>query len=63
MILCNDYYIEMYRLSPDSVKPGISMREIVDLLFEAGSVPAMSRIALPFLQTGERSVAFTWKAI
>ncbi len=43
LILCNDRYIEMYRLSPDRVKPGVSLREIVDLRFEAGTVPAMSK--------------------
>ena len=43
LILCNDRYIEMYQLSPDCVKPGISLREIVDLRFEAGTVPAMSK--------------------
>jgi diguanylate cyclase (GGDEF)-like protein/PAS domain S-box-containing protein len=43
LIICNDRYIEMYRLSPEQVRPGVSLREIVDLRFEAGTFPDMSR--------------------
>ena len=43
LIICNKRYIEMYGLSPERVKPGVTLREIVDLRFEAGSCPAMSR--------------------
>src|ERR1043166_6066743 len=43
LIICNKRYVEMYDLSPERVVPGITSREIVDLRFEAGSCPAMSR--------------------
>jgi diguanylate cyclase (GGDEF)-like protein len=43
LIVCNDRYIEMYDLPPDRVRPGATLTEIVDLRFEAGSFPAMSR--------------------
>jgi diguanylate cyclase (GGDEF)-like protein/PAS domain S-box-containing protein len=43
LIICNKRYIEMYGLSPERVQPGVTLREIVDLRFEAGSFPAMSR--------------------
>jgi diguanylate cyclase (GGDEF)-like protein/PAS domain S-box-containing protein len=43
LIVCNDRYVEMYDLPPDRVGPGTPLAEIVDLRFEAGSFPAMSR--------------------
>jgi diguanylate cyclase (GGDEF)-like protein/PAS domain S-box-containing protein len=43
LIVCNSRYIEMYDLPRDRVRPGITLREVVDLRFEAGSFPAMSR--------------------
>jgi diguanylate cyclase (GGDEF)-like protein len=43
LIVCNDRYVEMYDLPPDRVGPGIPLKEIVDMRFEAGSFPAMSR--------------------
>ena len=43
LIICNKRYIEMYGLSPERVKPGVTLREIVDMRFEVGSCPAMSR--------------------
>ena len=43
LIVCNDRYIEMYDLPPDRVGPGTPLAEIVDMRFEAGSFPAMSR--------------------
>ncbi len=43
LIVCNSRYIDMYDLPPDRVYPGITLREVVDLRFEAGSFPAMSR--------------------
>ncbi|WP_283809682.1 PAS domain-containing protein [Bradyrhizobium diazoefficiens] len=39
VIVCNRRYIEMYGLSPDVVKPGISMREIMDHSCELGIHP------------------------
>jgi diguanylate cyclase (GGDEF)-like protein len=43
LIVCNDRFIEMYGLPPDRVGPGTSLPDIVDMRFEAGSFPAMSR--------------------
>ena len=42
LIICNRRYTEMYGLPPERVRPGISLREIVDLRYEAGSCPKMS---------------------
>ncbi len=43
LIVCNDRYIEMYDLPRGRVGPGTPLTEIVDMRFEAGSFPAMSR--------------------
>jgi diguanylate cyclase (GGDEF)-like protein len=43
LIVCNDRYVEMYDLPRDRVGPGTSLAEIVDMRFEAGSFPDMSR--------------------
>jgi diguanylate cyclase (GGDEF)-like protein len=43
LIVCNDRYVEMYDLPRDRVSPGTPLAEIVDLRFDAGSFPAMSR--------------------
>ena len=43
LIVCNDRFLELYGLQPDRVGPGTSLTEIVDMRFEAGSFPAMSR--------------------
>jgi diguanylate cyclase (GGDEF)-like protein len=43
LIVCNDRYIDMYELSHDRVGPGTALTEIVDMRFEAGSFPAMTR--------------------
>ena len=43
LIVCNDRYIEMYDLPRDRIGPGATLTEVVDLRFEAGSFPAMSR--------------------
>ncbi|MBV8835259.1 MAG: EAL domain-containing protein, partial [Alphaproteobacteria bacterium] len=48
LIVCNRRYIDMYDLPPERVHPGITLKEIVDLRFAAGSHPAMSPEA--FLQ-------------
>jgi diguanylate cyclase (GGDEF)-like protein/PAS domain S-box-containing protein len=42
LIVCNRRYIEMYGLSAERVRPGTTLREIVDLRFAAGSCPAMT---------------------
>ena len=43
LVICNNRYLEMYDLDPVSVLPGITLREIIDLRFKAGSFPAMSQ--------------------
>jgi diguanylate cyclase (GGDEF)-like protein len=43
LIVCNDRYVGMYDLPRDRVGPGASLAEIVDMRFEAGSFPAMSK--------------------
>jgi diguanylate cyclase (GGDEF)-like protein/PAS domain S-box-containing protein len=42
LIVCNKRYMEMYGLPPERVTPGVTLREIVDLRFAAGSCPKMS---------------------
>ena len=39
MIVCNSRYLEMYGLSPDVVKPGVTMREIMRHSVELGNHP------------------------
>jgi diguanylate cyclase (GGDEF)-like protein/PAS domain S-box-containing protein len=43
LIVCNDRFVSMYDIPPERVSPGMSLVEIVDLRFEAGSFPAMTR--------------------
>src|SRR4029077_5562661 len=43
LIVCNELYVRMYDLPPGRVGPGTPLTEIVDLRFEAGSIPAMTR--------------------
>jgi len=40
VIVCNRRYIEMYGLSPEMVKPGVSMREIMEHSCELGNHPS-----------------------
>jgi diguanylate cyclase (GGDEF)-like protein/PAS domain S-box-containing protein len=37
LVLCNERYIRMYGLSPDKVKPGCTVRDLVALRIEAGT--------------------------
>jgi diguanylate cyclase (GGDEF)-like protein len=43
LIVCNDRYADMYRLSRDLVRPGTTLAEIVEHRFNAGSFPEMTR--------------------
>jgi diguanylate cyclase (GGDEF)-like protein len=43
LIVCNDRYVGMYDLPRDRIGPGTTLSEIVDMRFEAGSFPAMTR--------------------
>src|SRR5262245_66633839 len=40
LVLCNDRYIELYGLSRDVVKPGCTVRQLVDHRIETGSITA-----------------------
>ena len=42
LIVCNNRYAELFNLRPDAIRPGMSLREIIDLRYQAGSLPAMS---------------------
>jgi diguanylate cyclase (GGDEF)-like protein len=42
LIVCNKRYVELYQLDPAVVVPGITLREIVDLRYAAGTFPDMS---------------------
>jgi diguanylate cyclase (GGDEF)-like protein len=42
LIVCNIRYVEMYDLDPERVHPGITLAEIIDLRYAAGSCPPMS---------------------
>ena len=43
LIVCNDRFVEMYDIAADRISPGMTLMEVVDLRFEAGSFPAMTR--------------------
>ena len=43
LIVCNRRFVEMYDLSVEQVRPGISLEAVVDLRFQAGTSPKMSR--------------------
>ena len=43
LIVCNRRYLDIYDLPPESVRPGTFLQQIVDLRFEVGSCPAMTR--------------------
>ena len=43
LIVCNRRYAQMYGLSDDDVRPGTTLRAIVDARFAVGSFPAMQR--------------------
>lgn len=45
LIICNRRYIEMYDLEPQALVPGMSLRDIIDLRYQAGSCPLMTEEA------------------
>jgi signal transduction histidine kinase len=42
LIVANRRYAELYDIAPHLIRPGMSLREIIDLRFAAGSCPKMS---------------------
>ena len=43
LIVANTRYAELYDIPPEAIRPGMALREIVDLRFIAGSVPEMTQ--------------------
>ena len=43
LIVSNKRYAELYGIAPEAIRPGMELREIVELRFAAGSVPEMSQ--------------------
>jgi diguanylate cyclase (GGDEF)-like protein/PAS domain S-box-containing protein len=43
LIVCNARYAELYGLDPQQVRPGMPLKEIVDLRYKVGSCPAMTK--------------------
>ena len=56
LIVCNSRYIEMHGLPADRIRPGVTLGEIIDLRFEAGSIPKMSREELSALAQVDREL-------
>lgn len=42
LILANRRYAELYGLAPENIRPGMVLREVIDLRFQAGSFPEMT---------------------
>ena len=59
LVLCNQRYIEMYGLSSDVVKPGLTVHQLVDHRIETGSLTATE--AANYVKL--RQVAITQKKI
>ncbi|HET7887178.1 MAG TPA: EAL domain-containing protein [Bradyrhizobium sp.] len=45
LIVWNRRYTETYDLAPDSLRPGMHLREVVDLRYAVGTAPAMTKEA------------------
>src|ERR1700722_2547374 len=43
LIVANARYAALYDIAPEEIRPGMTLREIVDLRFAAGSVPEMTQ--------------------
>lgn len=43
LIVCNPRYIEMYGLDPERVQPGVSLSEMVEMRYQTGSCPNISK--------------------
>lgn len=43
LIVCNRQYLEIYDIDPQVVRPGMHLRDIVELRYRAGSAPKMSQ--------------------
>jgi diguanylate cyclase (GGDEF)-like protein len=43
LIVANTRFAELYGIAPEAIRPGMDLREVVDLRFAAGSVPEMTQ--------------------
>jgi diguanylate cyclase (GGDEF)-like protein len=43
LIVCNQRYIEMYKLDPARVRPGVSLSEIVEMRYQGGCCPSVPK--------------------
>ena len=43
LIICNNRYVDMYGLSLEKVRPGVSLHDIVEMRVQAGTGPVMSK--------------------
>ena len=43
LIVCNKRYVEIYGLDPERVRPGTLLSDILDMRYEVGSCPRMSK--------------------
>jgi diguanylate cyclase (GGDEF)-like protein len=43
LVVANRRFAELYGIAPEAIRPGMELREIVELRFAAGSVPEMTR--------------------
>jgi diguanylate cyclase (GGDEF)-like protein/PAS domain S-box-containing protein len=60
LILCNQRYLDLYRLPKGSVRPGMTLREIIQLRVDAGTFPGdADRYCAEALDTVARGV--NWK--
>ena len=47
LVICNQRYIEMYRLSQEFTKSGCTLRELIDRRVQAGTFSGDPEITLP----------------
>jgi PAS domain-containing protein len=63
LILSNRRYAEIYRLAPEQVRPGMTLREIVELRVAAGTSPIAAEDYLAVAASVKSAVASrTWTA-
>jgi diguanylate cyclase (GGDEF)-like protein len=61
LILCNQRWVEMYRLTPAQTRPGVSLREIVEARVVAGTCPTDADAYLSLCaEIGSSDEARTW---
>ena len=43
LMFCNNRYLELYGTEDEGVRPGYTLRQIIDLRYKVGSSPNMSK--------------------